>query len=104
MNAASRDCTFCVYYSIMDWHHPAQYRGSDSNYNPTKVHPDKKREYVDYMKAQLKELVTKYGVAVLWFDGEWPDWWTEEEAPRDLCVPPRTQARHHRQQPCRQGS
>ena len=71
---------FCVYYSIMDWHHPAQYRGSENNYNPTKIHPDRKREYIDYMKTQLKELVDSCGVAVLWFDGEWPDWWTEEEA------------------------
>ena len=33
----------------------------------------------DYMKAQLRELVTKYDPAVLWFDGEWVDWWTEED-------------------------
>ncbi|MHB0955338.1 MAG: alpha-L-fucosidase [Pirellulaceae bacterium] len=71
---------FCVYYSIMDWHHPAQYRHSADQYNPTKIHPERKREYLDYMKAQLKELVTCCDVAVLWFDGEWPDWWTEEEA------------------------
>ena len=31
------------------------------------------------MKAQLKELVAKYDPAVLWFDGEWMDWWTEED-------------------------
>jgi len=28
----------CTYYSIMDWHHPAQYRGSEKHYNPTKMH------------------------------------------------------------------
>lgn len=71
---------FCVYYSIMDWHHPTQSPANENSYNPTKMAPEKKREYVDYMKAQLKELVTKYGVAVLWFDGEWTDWWTEAEA------------------------
>jgi alpha-L-fucosidase len=71
---------FCVYYSIMDWHHPAQYRGSREHYNPTKVHPERKREYVDYMKAQLKELLNDCDPAVLWFDGEWLDWWTEEDA------------------------
>ena len=31
------------------------------------------------MKAQLRELITKYDPAVLWFDGEWVDWWTEED-------------------------
>ena len=39
----------------------------------------RKQEYVDYMKAQLRELVTKYDPAILWFDGEWVDWWTEED-------------------------
>jgi len=28
-------------------------------------------------KAQLRELITGYDPAVLWFDGEWQDWWTE---------------------------
>ena len=28
---------FCVYHSIMDWHHPAQMRGSEQRYNPTKI-------------------------------------------------------------------
>ena len=31
------------------------------------------------MKAQLRELVTGYDPGVLWFDGEWQDWWTEED-------------------------
>jgi alpha-L-fucosidase len=71
---------FCVYYSIMDWHHPAQYRGSPDQYNPTRIHDDRKQEYVDYMKSQLKELLNNCDPAVLWFDGEWPDWWTEPDA------------------------
>jgi alpha-L-fucosidase len=74
---------FCVYYSIMDWHHPAQYRGDDKHYNPTRMHPERKAEYVAYMKAQLKELIDSYDPGILWFDGEWPDWWTEPDG-RDL--------------------
>lgn len=70
---------FCVYYSIMDWHHPAQYRGSTNRYNPTKIHPERKQEYIDYMKAQMKELMRCCDPAVLWFDGEWPGWWTEAD-------------------------
>jgi len=27
----------------------------------------------------LRELITNYDPAVLWFDGEWQDWWTEED-------------------------
>jgi len=70
---------FCVYYSIMDWHHPSQYRGSDQHYNPTRMHEQRKGEYVEYMKTQLKELLTNCDPAVLWFDGEWPKWWTEQD-------------------------
>ena len=35
--------------------------------------------YIAYMKSQLKELITQYDPAVLWFDGEWEDSWTHEE-------------------------
>jgi len=34
---------------------------------------------MDYMKAQLKELLESCKPEVLWFDGEWPDWYTEED-------------------------
>ena len=75
---------FCFYYSIMDWHHPAQYvdaPGKDrtAGNDKTKIIPDQKAAYITYMKAQLRELVTKYDPAVLWFDGEWMDWWTEAD-------------------------
>lgn len=84
LKALSEECRkqgvkFCVYYSIMDWHHPAQYRGSENRYNPTKMHADRKKEYIAYMKAQMKELMDCCDPAVLWFDGEWPNWWTEAD-------------------------
>src|SRR4029079_16590072 len=66
---------FCFYSSIMDWHHPAQYvdaPGKDrtAGNDKTQIIPDQKAAYITYMKAQLRELVTKYDPAVLWFDGE----------------------------------
>lgn len=70
---------FCTYYSIMDWHHPAQYRGSEKRYNPTKIHAERKAEYMAFMKQQLKELLDTCDPEVLWFDGEWPAWYTEED-------------------------
>lgn len=75
---------FAFYYSIMDWHHPSQYvdnpkKHPTAGHSQTKIHEGRKQEYVDYMKAQLRELVTDYDPAVLWFDGEWVDWWTEED-------------------------
>jgi alpha-L-fucosidase len=79
-----RGLKFCFYYSILDWHYPAVYvevAGKDptAGNRTTKMKPGGKEEYVKYMKAQLRELITTYDPAVLWFDGEWQDWWTEED-------------------------
>lgn len=74
----------CFYHSILDWHHPAQYVDPNAE-NPRAghardlIHPDQKYQYVRYLKEQLKELITNYDPAVLWFDGEWVDWWTKED-------------------------
>ncbi|HEU4389349.1 MAG TPA: alpha-L-fucosidase, partial [Blastocatellia bacterium] len=75
---------FCFYYSIMDWHHPSQFveapgKDATAGNHVTKVKPGGKEDYVKYMKSQLRELVTAYDPAVLWFDGEWVDWWTEQD-------------------------
>jgi hypothetical protein len=62
---------FCFYYSILDWHHP------DAKNNWPK--------YVEYMKGQLKELLTNYGpIGVVWFDGDWIPEWTDAQG-RDLA-------------------
>jgi alpha-L-fucosidase len=75
---------FGVYYSIMDWHHPAQLPARLENgrpvWNPTRIDAARKAEYLEYMKAQVTRLVEQYDVEILWFDGEWVDWWTEEDA------------------------
>jgi alpha-L-fucosidase len=70
---------FCAYYSIMDWHHSSQQPANAKQYSPTKIIPQRKAEYVAFMKQQLKELIDQCDVEVLWFDGEWPDWWTEPD-------------------------
>ena len=67
----------CFYYSIMDWHHP--------DYLPRRNWEDRSakgadyKRYVDYMTAQVTELVTKYDPHILWFDGEWEKTWSHEE-------------------------
>ena len=66
---------FCLYHSIMDWHHPdwGIRRAWNDKASGT---PDMDR-YVVYMKGQLKELATRYGpLGILWFDGEWENPWT----------------------------
>ena len=79
---------FCFYHSIMDWHHPSQFvdqegRHRTAGHGRNSIIPEQKEEYVTYMKAQLRELVEKYDPEVLWFDGEWVDWWTEPDG-KDL--------------------
>jgi len=62
---------FGVYYSIWDWRHP-DFRRDDGGL-------DRMPMYVAYMKAQLRELLTGDDApAVVWFDGEWTEEWTEE--------------------------
>ena len=73
---------FCTYYSIMDWHHPTQDRGP-KGYDPSVMREGRKAEYVAHMKRQMKELLDSCDPDVLWFDGEWPGWWTEEDG-RDM--------------------
>jgi alpha-L-fucosidase len=69
------------YYSIIDWHHP-DYRAS------LKTEEDKVAyaRYIQYMKNQIKELLTEFGpVTTLWFDGRWdPAYKTNPQIGKDL--------------------
>ncbi len=72
----------CFYHSIMDWHHPL--------YEPRRAWNDVATgqpnfdQYNDYLKGQLRELLTGYGsLGILWFDGEWEKTWTQDRA-KDL--------------------
>lgn len=83
---AAQGLRFGCYYSILDWHHPTQSlnvrpeaKTLEGKYALTTIIPERKEEYVAYMKAQLEELVINYNPAVFWFDGEWVPWWTEQD-------------------------
>ncbi len=59
------------YHSIMDWRHP-DYRPKREWETKTPNAGGNKGRYVDFMKAQIRELLTGYGdVSMMWFDGEW---------------------------------
>ena len=59
------------YHSIMDWHHPDYVPKRAWEVANPKEGGNLDR-YLEFMKAQLRELLTAYGqVAVIWFDGEW---------------------------------
>ncbi len=69
--------TMCWYHSIMDWHHPDYQPRREWDKRP--VDPASFPRYVDYMQAQLKELLTQYGpIGILWFDGEWEGTWNHD--------------------------
>lgn len=73
----------CFYHSIMDWHHPDYNQRREWEKDRPTEGTDRNR-YISYLKNQLKELVTNYGdIGVLWFDGEWENFWTHEDG-KDL--------------------
>jgi len=80
-----QDIKFCVYYSIVDWHHPQAQGNLYPNYNiaqhddPSVVNPEFPEYFQNYMKPQVKELLTNYGdIGVVWFDGDWISDYTTE--------------------------
>jgi len=79
-----QDIKLFFYYSQLDWHHPDYYpRGRTGKDYTGRPQSGDWNEYIDYMNAQLAELLTNYGeVGGIWFDGMWdkPDaeWRLEE--------------------------
>lgn len=79
---------FGVYYSQLDWHHPAQENNPEKKgrhaYRFNRIRPGMKERYIADMKVQLQELIEDYGVEVIFFDGEWVPWWTQQDGRRLL--------------------
>ncbi|OVE76047.1 hypothetical protein BVX97_02400 [bacterium E08(2017)] len=75
---------FGIYYSIIDWNHPAQepsLKGKKpfQRWGQTLMREGKKEEYIKYQTDQILELIKKFDPAVLWFDGDWVNWWTLDD-------------------------
>lgn len=70
---------FCLYHSILDWHHPDWPLRPPFN-DLAKGAPDKER-FRAYLHGQLKELFTNYGpIGTIWLDGSWDrGHWTSED-------------------------
>jgi alpha-L-fucosidase len=72
------------YHSQLDWHHPDYFpRGGTGGSWTGRSENGNWNKYLDYMDAQLTELLTNYGdVAGIWFDGMWDkkdaDWRLEK--------------------------
>jgi alpha-L-fucosidase len=67
------DIKLFFYYSHLDWHHPEFYRGGRTGGDITGRQGEGNfPAYIDYMNAQLTELLTGYGeIGGIWFDGIW---------------------------------
>lgn len=65
---------FCIYFTVLDWHDPHYPIHSPDKQEEEDPNADM-RLFVNTMKNQLKELVTKYDPYMLWFDGNWEKPW-----------------------------
>lgn len=63
-----------LYYSLLDWHHPDYPVAGDKHHPQRDAEACRARKgnlpgYVDYLHAQVRELLTNYGlIDILWFD------------------------------------
>jgi alpha-L-fucosidase len=81
------------YYSELDWHNQDYYPLGRTGHASGRPARGDWNKYLDYMDAQLTELVTNYGpIGGIWFDG----WWDKPDADWRLQ---QTYALIHRLQP-----
>jgi alpha-L-fucosidase len=71
------------YYSQLDWHHPDYWPRGQTGHTTGRSESGDWNAYIDYMNAQLTELLTGYGpLGGIWFDGMWDrpdaDWRLQE--------------------------
>jgi alpha-L-fucosidase len=70
------------YHSQLDWHNPDYYPRGRTGLTTGRPESGDWYKYLDYMDAQLKELLSNYGeIGGIWFDGMWDkpeaDWGLE---------------------------
>lgn len=60
------------YYSQLDWHHPDYVPRGRTGRSAGRPERGEWARYLDFMDAQLEELLTRYGpLGGIWFDGMW---------------------------------
>jgi alpha-L-fucosidase len=68
----TKDVKLFFYHSQLDWHHPDYFPRGDTGKSAGRPESGNWNAYIDYMNAQLTELLTNYGdVGGIWFDGMW---------------------------------
>jgi len=70
--ARGRGVTLFFYHSQLDWHHPDYWPRGQTGQRTGRPEQGDWYRYLDYMDAQLRELLTNYGpIGGIWFDGMW---------------------------------
>ena len=60
------------YYSQLDWHNPDYFPRGRTGHNSGRPESGDWGRYLEFMNAQLRELLTNYGeIGGIWFDGMW---------------------------------
>ncbi len=97
--ARRQELRFFVYYSQLDWHHTDYFPRGMTGRSAGRPDSGQWSRYLNYMDAQLRELLTGYGpIGGIWFDGMWDkpdaDWRLErtyrmihELQPATLIIP-----------------
>jgi alpha-L-fucosidase len=69
---AKQGVTLFFYHSQLDWHNADYFPRGGTGRTAGRSEQGDFTKYLDYMNAQLKELLTGYGkIGGIWFDGEW---------------------------------
>jgi len=72
-----RDIPLCLYYSIVDWHHP-NYPNQGRHHETPGPEPGDQPDwdkYMEFLKAQVRELCTNYGeIHGFWWDMNVPEY------------------------------
>jgi alpha-L-fucosidase len=77
MKALAEECRkqgikLCFYHSQLDWHNPEYYPRGTTGQTAGRPESGDFNKYLDFMDAQLTELLTNYGpIGGIWFDGMW---------------------------------
>lgn len=67
-----QDIKLVLYYSLLDWMRTDyQYETGRTGQKTGRTEKGDWLSYINFMKAQLTELLTNYEVAGIWFDGHW---------------------------------
>ncbi len=77
-----------LYYSLLDWYRPDyQYETGRTGQGSGRTAKSNWNSYINFMKAQLTELLTNYGeISGIWFDGHWDQTNPEGSADRSSRV------------------